>query len=441
MSNQIGYLYNQNKVTNIEKNILQGSLGIIEGEKELGFGFNKNAYFLCHGGLGDLFFMCGAIRYLSLFYNTIFLFCPKSALKNLQILYSDINVQFITYDKWYEQQNTNNDWPKVSEDWYKTAAPYVYCINNQYELFDWKKYIKIYIDLYEISNKIDAWHHWINHGKYEGRTFFIKELEELFDWQKYVNINEDLYSINKKQDAWDHWSKISKNKDIEFCRIELDLDADFFVAAKTFNKNFNGYVSKEIITKYKVSSFHNKITNQKFLNFNNNNINNNYVKPYYYNIQDFYSEINMNLSIYYDYFYIPSTLQSWELYKHIKDYKLVFLHFASSCGNSYIPENEWKHIYNDEYLIINPDKNHYDPTISVSKYDLANQYLNLLSVDYIDIILNASDIYVCDSSFASMIFPLRITNRLQAENMIIYDRYYPNKPYNIPKPIHLPKNK
>jgi hypothetical protein len=349
-------------------------------------------------------------------------------------------VRFIIYEKWYESQNTNNKWPKVSEDWYKTAAPYFYYINNQYEIFDWKKYIKTYIDLSEIINKIDAWYHWTNHGKSEGRTFFIKECEEFFDWQRYVNSNEDLSAINNKQDAWHHWLNFGKYEGrICYMIDDVDLEADFFIAAETFHKNLNNYVSKQTITEYKVYSFNNKTTNQQLLKYNNNNNNN--PNPYYFLIQHFYNEINMNLSIYYDYFYIPSTSQSWELYKPIKDYKLVFLHFASSCGNAYIPENEWKHIYNDEYLIINPNKNHYNPSYSLAKYQLANQYLDLLSLDYIDIILNASDIYVCDSSFASMIFPLRIKNRLKADNMIIYDRYYPDKPYNIPTPVHLPKNK
>ena len=519
------FFYNNiNDFLNKIQNELSDGLGLIKPElrpiqkkEEISFVFNKlynkhnkinkNAYFLCHGGLGDLFFMCGAIRYLSFFYNTIFLFCSNSALKNLQILYSDINVKFITYDKWYETQNVNNKWPKVSEDWYKTTAPYFYCIHNQYEIFDWKKYIQSYLDLSEINNKMDAWYHWSNHGKYEGRTFFIKESEELFDWQKYINNNNDLTSINNKQDAWYHWINYGKNEGRIFYLIDIDLEADFFVTSETFHKNLNCYVSKETISKYKVSSFYNKITNQIFCNYNNyknyniteditsfikeseesfdwekyvksyhdlssisnkkdalhhwvnfgknenrnfykKNINFNslssldntsYKEPYYFLIQHFYNEINMYLSIYYDYFYIPSTSQSWELYKVIKDYKVVFLHFASSCGSAYIPDNEWKHIYNDEYLIINPNKNHYDPTISLTKYELANQYLNLLSLDYIDIILNASDIYVCDSSFAAMIFPLRIKDRLKADNMIIYDRYYPKKPYNIPTPVHLPK--
>ena len=41
----------------------------------------------------------------------------------MKILFSDINIEFITYERWYEKNNTNNEWPKVSEDWYNKIAP------------------------------------------------------------------------------------------------------------------------------------------------------------------------------------------------------------------------------------------------------------------------------------------------------------------------------
>ena len=86
---------------------------------------NKNAYFLCHGGLGDLLNVSGALRFISYFYNNIYLFCPFSTIKNLKIVYNDIlNLKFIAYDKWYSCHNTNGDWPPVTEDWYQTAIHY-----------------------------------------------------------------------------------------------------------------------------------------------------------------------------------------------------------------------------------------------------------------------------------------------------------------------------
>jgi len=431
---------------------LKPELRPLQKKEELNFVFNKlynnpnksnkNAYFLCHCGLGDFFFMNGAIRFLSLFYNKIYLFCPKSVVKNMQISLYDVNVEFITFNNWYEKINQGERWPKLSEDWYKTAAPFFYYINNQYEnqyeMFDWKKYINIYNDLSSlINNKVDAWHHWENYGKAEGRQFCIAE-EYFFDWQTYIQTYPDLSSIHNKKDALHHWNNHGKYENRNYFKIDVDINSDFFVSAETFHKSLHARVSQETIEKCNVSSFNNKITNENFLNYNQINY---WKTPYYFLIPHFYNSINLNMSIYYDYFYIPSTSQSWELYKQIKDYKIVFLHFTSSCGETHIPDNEWPHIYNEEYLIINPDKNHYNLTDSHVKYDLANQYLQLLSVDYIDVLLHASDIYVCDSSFASMIFPLRMKELLKADNFIIYDRYYPGKPANIPVPVNLSRNK
>jgi hypothetical protein len=439
----------QNEVSSNELAELKPELRPLEKKEELDFVFNKlynnrqksnqNAYFLTHGGIGDLFFVVGAVRFLSLFYNKIYFFCPKSALKNMQIVFSDIHIEFITYDKWYETVNTNNSWPKVSEYWYKTTAIYLSKYEN-FDAFDWKKYTKIYSDLSIFNNKADAWNHWLAFGKQEGRTFFIKE-DYFFDWQSYVNAYSDLQHINNKHDAFHHWQNFGKAEGRQSFNKNVDLDADIFICAETFNKNINQYVSQETIKKYNISSFNNKITNQTFLNYINNNRNENWKNPYYFLIEHFYNSININKCIYYDYHYIPSTAKSWELYKKIKDYKIVFLHFTSSCGNTHIPENEWSHIYNNEYLIINPDKNHYEPNTNPIKYELANQYLNLLLLDYIDIIINATDIYVCDSSFAAMIFPLRIKDILKADNMIIYDRFYPKSSNNVPKPVNLSRNK
>ena len=42
------------------------------------------------------------------------------------------------------------------------------CLDN----FDWKTYVSYYPDLSFITNKEDAWHHWIMFGKSESRIFF-----------------------------------------------------------------------------------------------------------------------------------------------------------------------------------------------------------------------------------------------------------------------------
>jgi hypothetical protein len=496
---------------------------------------NKNAYFLCHGGLGDLFCNSSAVRFLSYFYNKIFLFCPVSSVKNLQILFNDVNnIEFITYNKWYTTLNTANItetvWPSTSSESIDIISKILQpkCKNIYlFNLFDWKVYVTIYSDLHLINNKEDAWNHWINFGKNEGRIFnklelnidldnfdwqqyrnnysdlsFITNKEEAwnhwilwgknegrtyikpdtdinydtFNWEQYKNNYSDLQFITDKEGAWDHWIRWGKNEGRRDFKLNIDIDNEFSIF--DWDQYRNNYLDLSFITNkqdawdhwirwgknegrkysikpnilYKegddifVNGFafdmitSNRITHSKLLNYCQNNLKkNNCDDTYYYWIKKFYEQINLDLTVYYNYFHISSTKESLELYTCIKSFKLVFLHFISSCGQSYLPDSEWPHIYKDQYLIIDPDKNHYDANNSPIKYDLANKYLALLSINYIDIILNATDIYVCDSSFAHLIYPLRIKNRLCADNVIIYDRYYPYSAPNIPVPVNLSK--
>jgi len=88
---------------------------------------------------------------------------------------------------------------------------YNYILKN----FDWRNYLNDYPDLREkINNKEDAWNHWINYGKNEGRIG-IDNLDsyESFNWQNYVNNYPDLQKrIHNKQEAWSHWVSYGKNE-------------------------------------------------------------------------------------------------------------------------------------------------------------------------------------------------------------------------------------
>ena len=484
----------------------------------------NNAYILCNGGLGDLFIMCGAIRFLSYFYNKIYLFCPLSSLKNLEILFFDINIEFIPYDKWYNESINNFTFSTINKSWHTVA--YKFLIDESYNNFDWLRYVNYYSDLREkLQNSEDAWHHWVNYGKNEGRMYFkyeqmdsfdwikyinfyydiqdeIKTMHdawyhwinygknegriyfeyeqfdnfEMFDWIKYINFYNDIKEqITTKEDAWEHWINYGKNEGRIYFEYEHFDSFDWIKYINFYNdikqqitnrqdawshwisygKNEgriyfrNSFNSKNNENKCKDNddifivgnhflNMTSKVTNNAFVDFTNQHKSNNkYPNPYYDHIAIFYSKMNLDISIYYDYFYLPSTAKSQRLYQEIQNYKIVFLHFVSSCGESYIPHQEWPHIYEEEYLIINPDKNHYNPEESPVKYNLANNYLGLLVTDYIDIILNSTDIYVCDSCFANIVYPLRITDKLKATNVIIYDRFYPNSFHAFPNPINL----
>jgi len=91
-------------------------------------------------------------------------------------------------------------------------------------VFDWKKYINTYKDLYYINTKEEAWYHWINYGKHENRVLEedLKNNEEYknFDWKTYVSNYEDLANIDSKDDAWKHWLHHGKSENRVICNLE-----------------------------------------------------------------------------------------------------------------------------------------------------------------------------------------------------------------------------
>jgi len=86
---------------------------------------------------------------------------------------------------------------------------------NDKNMFDWKKYLAKNIDLHHIKTKEETWDHWINYGKNEGRPFYLKKKyddKKNFDWKSYIDNNNDLSHINNQEEAWDHWINYGKNE-------------------------------------------------------------------------------------------------------------------------------------------------------------------------------------------------------------------------------------
>lgn len=365
---------------------------------------DKSCYILVHGGFGDIIYNCGLINFLSHFYNKLYLFCPKEHSDKVATIFNNIDICIINYDRWYKQNshvfwdegvNTGN-FQFLTDDWFDCAINYLYkeLNNDNYDSFDWETYVKIYPDLStRITNKEDAWHHWINFGKNEWRIYFETTKQEF-----------DCFTTGTVFLGYHFLSSEKKN---------------------AYN-NFKFYT--------KISHPHIK---EYLLNFDTKNL-------HFNNIWDMMPEFctynpEIALNIYYNYFNIPTTQKSIEIYETIKNYKLVFIHFISSAGKLEIPFNDFPHIKNEDYLIVDPDKNHYDPTND--KYYLVEKLLHLSSLDYLSIILNATDIYVVDSSFYAIIFGLRVTNKLNTENIIIYDRFYLNKKFKYFNPLNISRTK
>lgn len=157
-----------------------------------------------------------------------------------------------------------------------------------------------------------------------------------------------------------------------------------------------------------------RITNKRLLEYKSND------KQYtvkWVHIQEFYHNIGLDLSIYYEYFDIPSSINAPNI---TDEYNIIFAHTKGSDKEIQIPDVITKYINNENTIIICANKNVY-PT-NHPKYELANQCINIPIAHYIDIIKRATEIHVIDSCFSCIVYPLQQTNRLSATTVTIYDR-------------------
>ena len=135
----------------------------------------------------------------------------------------------------------------------------------------------------------------------------------------------------------------------------------------------------------------------------------------------FYYDIGLDLSIYYDYFDIPSSLASNKYYDTLKNYNIIFLHTKSSVREIDLSNIINKYIDNSNYIIICANKNVYPP--DHEHYQLSETFVNIEVAYYIDVIKNAKEIHVIDSCFSCIVHPLHKTNKLDECDVVeIYSR-------------------
>lgn len=160
-----------------------------------------------------------------------------------------------------------------------------------------------------------------------------------------------------------------------------------------------------------------RITHPRLLSYKQNN--KNYTVEFAH-IHEFYHDIGLDLSIYYEFFDINSTEMSKRCYEDVKKYKIIFIH--SKASNH---EVNYSHVYekyknNKEYIIVCANKNMYDETHEF--HALANKYVNLCVAWYIDIIKNAELFYMIDSCFSCILYPLVMTNQISKDKFNLHVR-------------------
>jgi hypothetical protein len=175
------------------------------------------------------------------------------------------------------------------------------CIKQiKYKSFNWKKYVTQYIDLASITNKNDAWHHWMNFGKQEKRemptqsfgqnfTIVYKTYEKDIEWLKY-----SLLSLQKYLDFSNIFELIIYTRDIgyvELCNMLDEINMKTFVDYKIIpiTYDYHGYIKQRVVklnsykdceTEY-IAVLDSDVLLYKQLNFNEYIKENNKIKWYY----------------------------------------------------------------------------------------------------------------------------------------------------------------
>jgi hypothetical protein len=103
--------------------------------------------------------------------------------------------------------------------------------NEKYNDFDWEQYIRFYKDLEksEIKTKEEAIKHWEKNGKKEGRKYFKINWDETedyenFDWVKYIKYYKDLSFMKSKNEAYNHWIINGKDESRIFFKINEEYE-------------------------------------------------------------------------------------------------------------------------------------------------------------------------------------------------------------------------
>jgi len=172
-----------------------------------------------------------------------------------------------------------------------------------------------------------------------------------------------------------------------------------------------------------------KITNHEFLNYKA--IDKKYTIDYdtlttenYSFIEDFYKDMNLNLTYFYEYFYLPSNELSKKLFDDVSKYYLIFIQNKCSYGISLnISKLIEKYTNYDNVLLLCTDENLYKKEDGkIEKYNLAQKFVLNGIICCVDTIKNSNEIYIIDSCFTGIVLPLLKLNKLKAKKVRIIKR-------------------
>ena len=171
-----------------------------------------------------------------------------------------------------------------------------------------------------------------------------------------------------------------------------------------------------------------KITNPRFLEYMS--LKSDYTIEYdtitnstYSFIESFYQDIGLNLTHFYDYFVLPETMESRDLYSRVQHYYIVFIQYKCSDGRCLDITNLLaKYKGAENVLLISNDQNMYDFDKDPVKYELCQPFVYNKIVNYVDTIKNSDEIYIIDSCFVGLVLPYLKTGQLKTDKVRIIRR-------------------
>lgn len=144
-------------------------------------------------------------------------------------------------------------------------------------------------------------------------------------------------------------------------------------------------------------------------------------------LKKFYNRVNIPFKFYHEKIKLVPTENSLKLYEKVKNYNIIFIHENSSNKNFDILSQVSNLTSND--IVICSDKNYYNSSLNlneVEKSKLAELFVNIPILDYMDTIINASKIMVSDSCFSAMIIPLKMNGTIKTDDITFFTREHRN---------------
>jgi hypothetical protein len=134
-------------------------------------------------------------------------------------------------------------------------------------------------------------------------------------------------------------------------------------------------------------------------------------------IENFYKDVGLNLTHFYEYFQMPATPESAALYKSASSYYIIFVQLKASDGRRLNIANLLKRKDDPGVLLLCNDENLYPP--ESDKHALCNEFVRQPIVHYVDTVQQCDEIYLIDSCFIGLVLPYLKTNRLKAKTVRI----------------------